>query len=148
MAGLIPLWLTGWKVEHTIWAPLRLAGATLAVVGAVALLEAFARFVSEGLGTPAPIAPTQTLVIGGPYRHVRNPMYLAVAAVIVGQALVLGQARLLIYAGAYGIAVGSFVRWYEEPTLSRRFGRQYEAYRSGVPAWRPRLRPWRPQSEE
>ena len=107
-----------------------------------ALLQAFARFVVEGLGTPAPIAPTERLVIGGLYRYVRNPMYLAVGAIVVGQALLLGRAVLLAYGALFAVLVEAFVRWYEEPTLARRFGARYEAYRQAVPRWWPRTRPW------
>jgi protein-S-isoprenylcysteine O-methyltransferase Ste14 len=110
--------------------------------GAIVLISAFGRFVVEGVGTPAPIAPTQRLVVGGLYRHVRNPMYLAVACTILGQALVLGRPSLLVYAAIFGVAVIAFVHAYEEPTLAKRYGDQYEAYRRAVPAWRPRLRPW------
>jgi protein-S-isoprenylcysteine O-methyltransferase Ste14 len=141
VAGLVPWLLTGWKSEET-WLALRVVGVVLAALGIACLLEAFARFVLEGLGTPAPVAPTARLVVGGLYRHVRNPMYLAVGAVIVGQALLLGQPLLLAYAALFALAVGGFVRWYEEPTLTRRFGAEYEAYRRAVPAWRPRARPW------
>jgi protein-S-isoprenylcysteine O-methyltransferase Ste14 len=73
-------------------------------------------------------------------------MYLAVASIIVGQGLVLGQAKLLLYASVFAAAVTAFVRGYEEPTLANRFGAQYEAYRSAVPRWRPRLTPWKPTS--
>jgi protein-S-isoprenylcysteine O-methyltransferase Ste14 len=69
-------------------------------------------------------------------------MYLAVTAVIVGQGLVLGQPVLFAYAAAFFLVVAAFVHWYEEPTLSRRFGEQYDAYRRAVPAWWPRRRPW------
>ena len=111
------------------------------------LLDAFARFVREGRGTPAPVAPTERLVVGGLYRHVRNPMYLAVEAAILGQALLLGRSVLLAYAGVIGVAFWAFVRLYEEPTLARRYGEEYEAYRRAVPAWWPRLRPWRPDPD-
>ncbi len=87
--------------------------------GIVVLAQAFTRFVVEGVGTPAPVAPTERLVVGGRYRYVRNPIYLAVAATIVGQARVLGQPALLLYAPAFGAGVAAFVRWYEEPTLHR-----------------------------
>ena len=117
-------------------------GALLIAAGLAVLLHAFARFVMEGIGTPAPVAPTQSLVVGGLYRHVRNPMYIAVAAVIVGQALLLGRTELLVYAVAFMAAVTTFVRLYEEPVLSRRFGDEYERYRRAVPAWRPRPRRW------
>jgi protein-S-isoprenylcysteine O-methyltransferase Ste14 len=117
-------------------------GVLLLVPGVVALVAAFVRFVVEGLGTPAPVAPTERLVVGGLYRYVRNPMYLAVEAIIIGQALLLGQPALLVYAAAIGVAFAAFVRWYEEPALERQFGEQYEAYRRAVPAWWPRRRPW------
>jgi protein-S-isoprenylcysteine O-methyltransferase Ste14 len=107
------------------------------------LVHAFARFVVEGLGTPAPVAPTEQLVVGGIYRFVRNPMYLAVVAAVVGQALLLGRVVLLAYAVVLGVVFAAFVRLYEEPTLRRQFGDDYSRYRRAVPAWRPRLRPWR-----
>jgi protein-S-isoprenylcysteine O-methyltransferase Ste14 len=69
-------------------------------------------------------------------------MYLAVAATIVGQALLLAQPVLLFYALAFGGAVAAFVRWYEEPTLRRQFGERYERYRRAVPGWWPRTKPW------
>jgi protein-S-isoprenylcysteine O-methyltransferase Ste14 len=143
VAGLIPWWLTGWDAR-AIWWPLRVVGIALIVVGTVLLLEAFVRFVVEGLGTPAPVAPTEHLVVGGLYRYVRNPMYLAVAATIFGQALALGQPILLAYGAAFMVAVASFARWYEEPTLTRTFGQEYEEYRRAVPGWWPRRRPWKP----
>jgi protein-S-isoprenylcysteine O-methyltransferase Ste14 len=117
------------------------------IAGAIVLIQAFARFVTEGHGTPAPLAPTERLVIGGLYRHVRNPMYLAVVAAITGQALALGQPVLLGYAAAVWATVASFVRWYEEPALARQFGPQYRAYRRSVRAWLPRARPWKPGEE-
>jgi protein-S-isoprenylcysteine O-methyltransferase Ste14 len=145
VAGLVPWWLTGWRLREPLpyWLPLRVAGSILLAAGVVVLLHAYARFVVEGLGTPAPVAPTERLVVGGVYRYVRNPMYLAVAATIVGQALALGQLILLPYAAAFGVAVAAFVHWYEEPTLRRQFGEQYEAYRRAVPGWWPRRKPWK-----
>jgi protein-S-isoprenylcysteine O-methyltransferase Ste14 len=145
VAGLVPWWLTGWRVADPLplWAPLRAVGLLLLVAGAGVLVQAFVQFVVEGVGTPAPVAPTERLVAGGLYRYVRNPMYLAVAAAIVGQALLLGQPVLLLYAAAFGLTVAAFVHWYEEPALRSRFGAEYEAYARAVPAWRPRLRPWR-----
>jgi protein-S-isoprenylcysteine O-methyltransferase Ste14 len=145
VAGLVPYWLTHWQVRGPLahWAPLRAAGLILLILGAIVLIQAFVRFVAEGHGTPAPAAPTERLVTGGLYRYVRNPMYLAVVACISGQALALGQAGLLAYAGAVWGTTASFARWYEEPTLASQFGAEYEAYRRAVPAWRPRIRPWR-----
>jgi protein-S-isoprenylcysteine O-methyltransferase Ste14 len=110
------------------------------------LLETVVRFVVEGGGTPHPVAPTRELVIGGLYRYVRNPMYLAVLALIVGQGLVLGRTVVLIYAAVFWLIVAGFVYLYEEPTLSDRYGEQYAAYRQAVPGWWPRLRPWSPET--
>ena len=103
------------------------------------------RFAIEGLGTPAPIAPTRHLVVTGFYRHVRNPMYVAVLAVILGQALLFANARLLAYGAAFWLACHLFVVFYEEPTLRRSFGADYDAFRANVPRWIPRLRPWSPR---
>ena len=139
VAGLVPWALTGW--EGASWSVVRLAGVVLLAAGLAVLLEAFARFFREGGGTPAPVAPTEQLVVGGLYRHVRNPMYLAVEATVVGQALLLGRPVLLAYAAVLGAAFWACVRSYEEPTLARRYGGEYEAYRRTVPAWVPRLRP-------
>lgn len=146
VAGLIPWWLSGWRVGDPLpdWAPLRALGVALIVAGVVLLLQAFARFVTEGVGTPAPVAPTERLVVGGLYRHVRNPMYLAVLAIIVGQALALGQLGLLSYAGLVALAFIGFVRVYEEPTLREKYGPTYDAYRRAVPGWWPRWHPWEP----
>jgi len=141
VAGVIPWLLTGWS-SHACPAPVRLVGAMIIAAGTAVLLGAFGRFVIEGIGTPAPVAPTERLVIGGAYRYVRNPMYIAVAAVIVGQALLFGQVVLLVYAVVFVAAVTAFVRGYEEPTLAGQFGEEYEAYMRAVPRWRPRLRPW------
>jgi protein-S-isoprenylcysteine O-methyltransferase Ste14 len=146
VVGLIPWLLTRWQAREPVpyWAPMRVLGAILLVTGLMALIRAFVRFVMEGLGTPAPIAAPDRLVVGGVYRYVRNPMYVAVVAAIVGQALLFGQLGLLIYAAAVWLLVAAFVHLYEEPTLTRRFGADYEAYRRAVPAWWPRLRPWVP----
>ena len=141
MAGLIPWLLTGWDAKDT-WPPLRVLGAALVAAGVVVLVHAFVRFVVEGVGTPAPVAPTEHLVVGGLYRYVRNPMYLAVAAIIVGQALVLGRPALLLYAAAFVAVTATFVRLYEEPVLRERFGGEYEAYCRAVPGWWPLRRPW------
>ncbi len=142
-AGLIPWWVTRWD-SHDAPLLLRLAGAALVISGVAVLVGAFARFVVEGLGTPAPPAAPERLVVGGLYRYVRNPMYLAVAATIVGQALILDRPGLLLYAAAFLAVVAAFVRWYEEPTLAARFGQEYDEYRRAVRGWWPRPRPWRP----
>jgi protein-S-isoprenylcysteine O-methyltransferase Ste14 len=142
MAGLIPWLLTDWDSTDP-GLILVVVGAILIVAGVVVVVLAFARFVLEGRGTPAPVAPTDTLVVGGLYRYVRNPMYVAVGSIIVGQALLLGQWGLLVWAAIFWAAVAAFVYGYEEPTLSAQYGQQYADYKRAVPAWIPRLRPWR-----
>ncbi|MEA2363903.1 MAG: hypothetical protein QOD71_3048 [Thermoleophilaceae bacterium] len=143
-AGVVPWLLTGWDSTDPPLA-LRVAGGLLIAAGVAVLLHAFARFVVEGIGTPAPVAPPERLVVGGLYRYVRNPMYVAVAATIIGQAALLGRPALLLYALAFMVVVAAFVYGYEQPVLSERFGSEYEEYRRNVPAWWPRLRPWRAQ---
>jgi len=106
------------------------------------ITSAFVRFVREGLGTPVPIAPPTELVVGGVYRYVRNPMYLALASTVLGQALILGSRKLLLYVTVMALPVSAFVRFQEEPRLASTFGEQYERYCANVPRWVPRLRPW------
>jgi protein-S-isoprenylcysteine O-methyltransferase Ste14 len=138
-AGLVPWLLTGWEARE-VPAPVAALGGALAGLGLIVLVHAFVRFVVEGRGTPAPVAAPERLVVGGLYRYVRNPMYVAVATVIVGEALVFGQPILLGWAALFVAVTAAFVRWYEEPILTRRYGAEYEAYRREVPGWWPRLR--------
>lgn len=142
VVGLLPWWLTRWQLRP-VPMPVRVLGVVLIAVALPVLIGAFLRFVRDGLGTPAPVAPTERLVVTGAYRHVRNPMYVAVVSAIVGQALLLGQPVLLAYAALIAFLVVSFVRLYEEPTLRRQFGEEYEAYCRAVPGWVPRLHPWK-----
>jgi len=141
VAGLVPWWLTSWDAGAGSPA-VRILGWILIAAGVLVLLHAFARFVVEGVGTPAPVAPTRNLVVGGLYRYVRNPMYLAVGTTIVGEALVLARSVLFVWAAVFAVAVVAFVRGYEERTLRRRFGEEYERYRRAVPGWWPRRTPW------
>jgi protein-S-isoprenylcysteine O-methyltransferase Ste14 len=138
VAGVIPWSITGWESAGPPLA-LRVLGAVLIAAGAGVLLAAFARFVLEGVGTPAPVAPTEHLVVGGLYRYVRNPQYLAVGSTIAGQALLLGRPVLLVYLAAFAVTVFAFVRGYEEPTLLARYGAGYDAYRRAVPGWWPAM---------
>jgi protein-S-isoprenylcysteine O-methyltransferase Ste14 len=148
VAGVVPWWLTRWEMREPLsyWTLLRVVGVVALAAGALVLVHSFARFVIEGVGTPAPAAPTENLVVGGLYRFVRNPMYIAVVATIIGQGLALWQPVLFFYALGLCVLFACFVHWYEEPRLARQFGDQYEMYRRAVPAWIPRLRPWRPHA--
>jgi len=121
---------------------LRVLGVLLIAAALPVLIAAFARFVTEGRGTPAPVAPTERLVVGGLYRWVRNPMYVAVGSVIAGQVLLFGSLPLLAYLAVVMAAFAAFVHLYEQPKLLATYGEEYETYCRAVPAWRPRLRPW------
>ncbi len=146
VVGLVPWWLTGWRLRAAPpwWLPARVVGAALVLAAVAVLTAAFARFITEGLGTPAPVAPTEHLVVGGLYRYVRNPMYVAVVAGVLGQAMLLGRPVLLGWAAIITAAMVAFVKGYEEPALARRYGDAYRAYRAAVPGWWPRLPAWHP----
>jgi protein-S-isoprenylcysteine O-methyltransferase Ste14 len=145
VAGLVPWWITHWEFRPPFFdlEATRAVGILLIVAGLPGLVDSFARFALQGLGTPAPIAPTQNLVVTGLYRYVRNPIYVAVVAVILGQGILFGDWRLLIYGGLMWLAFHAFVLAYEEPVLAESFGAQYEDFRANVPRWIPRLTPWR-----
>jgi len=145
VAGLIPWWITRWEFLPPFFdlQATRVVGILLIVAGLPGLVDSFARFALQGLGTPAPIAPTQNLVVTGLYRYVRNPIYVAVVAVILGQAILFGDWRLMTYGGLMWLAFHAFVLTYEEPVLAQQFGVQYEDFRANVPRWIPRLSPWR-----
>ena len=145
LAGLVPWSIGQWRVHPPFFVFADIAGIMLIALGLVPLLKSFVRFALEGLGTPAPIAPPQQLVVGGFYRHVRNPMYVGVVAVVLGQALLFSDRRLLIYAAIVWLGFHLFVLIYEEPTLGAKFGASYDDFRANVPRWLPRLTPWRPQ---
>jgi protein-S-isoprenylcysteine O-methyltransferase Ste14 len=143
VAGWIPYAISEWRVGPA-FAGLqigRVFGIVLVTVAIIALVECFARFALIGRGVPAPVAPTQTLVVSGLYRYCRNPMYVCVVAAILGQALILGSRALLVYAGVMWLIFHLFVLVYEEPTLARQF-RNYPEYKVHVPRWLPRRRPW------
>jgi protein-S-isoprenylcysteine O-methyltransferase Ste14 len=145
VAFWVPWRITRWDVAPPIldlWV-LRPVGAVLALVGLIGLAESFSRFAIKGRGTPAPVMPPTRLVVTGLYRYVRNPMYVAVLWIVVGQALLFGSPPLLAYAAVVWLAVHLFVQLYEEPALRARFGEDYAAYTAAVRRWRPRLRPWR-----
>ena len=149
LAGLVPCWISRWHTQAPFWGftPFRVIGALLIAASIPVLLESFGRFALQGVGTPAPIFPTQHLVVKGFYRYVRNPMSIAVVSVIFGQALLLGNIRVLAYAIFVWLAFHLFVLIYEEPTLRKSFGVEYETFCAHVPRWIPRLSPWREGSE-
>jgi protein-S-isoprenylcysteine O-methyltransferase Ste14 len=148
VAVLAPWWINGWQV-HAHFAgltPLRVLGALLIAAGAAVLLDSFARFAWQGIGTPAPIYPTRHLVVRGFYRYVRNPIYVSLLLIIVGQALVFADVSLVIYAFCAWLATHLFVLFYEEPKLRRSFPGDYARFTAHVPRWIPRLTPWNPNA--
>jgi protein-S-isoprenylcysteine O-methyltransferase Ste14 len=118
-AVLVPWLVTGWQFYRpwSYWAVAQAAGVLLIGAGLVPVVSGF-------------------------NRYVRNPVYLGSLLIFSGEALLFGSLRLLVYTAAGWAGAAVFVRWYEEPALTRRFGTEYEAYRRAVPAWRPRLHPW------
>jgi protein-S-isoprenylcysteine O-methyltransferase Ste14 len=144
VAGVVPWWISGWRIRPPLlqFSPFRWPGVLLIVAGVPVLLDSFARFALKGLGTPSPVFPTRHLVVSGLYRYVRNPMYLAVAALIFGQGLLFGDVRVLEYGVLVWLAFHLFVLLYEEPVLRRSFGAEYENFCAHVGRWVPRLSAW------
>ena len=144
LAGFIPWSITGWQLRPAFLGldALRIVGATLIVLGLIAVVESFARFVWKGLGTPAPVAPPTRLVVSGFYRRVRNPIYVGLIAIITGEALILGDERMLVYAAILWLFFHVWVLVVEEPSLASSFGDEFATFKVNVPRWLPRLTPW------
>jgi protein-S-isoprenylcysteine O-methyltransferase Ste14 len=139
VAGWIPRALRG-NAPLTSNIALRWPSFVLIAMGtAIYLHTAFWGFALRGLGTPAPIAPPSKLVVEGLHRYVRNPMYVGVVLIVIGQAVLFRSMTLAGYAAAIWLAAHSFVLLYEEPILQRKFGEQYAEYRQRVPRWIPRF---------
>ena len=143
VAGLIPWLITSWQlpVDTPLFGIPLFIGAMLVLGGLWVLIDSFVQF-AMSLGTPAPVAAPQRLVVENWYRYVRNPMYVAVLAIILGQALIFWNLWVVAYGALAFLAVHLFVIGYEEPTLRKRFPAEYATYAANVPRWRPRLRPW------
>jgi protein-S-isoprenylcysteine O-methyltransferase Ste14 len=142
---LLPYLLHEWTFHRPLryWVIAQAAGVLLICAGMVPIVHSFIEFIRAD-GTPVPVASPPRLVVSGFYRYVRNPIYVGFLAVLVGQALLFGSLALLEYAVmAWFIGAGA-VRFYEEPTLARKFGAEYVDYRRAVRAWIPRFHPWSP----
>jgi len=139
----VPRWITG-PGRQVAGEPARAGGVVLIVLGAALMIWCWTEFVLRGRGTPAPYDPPRRLVVVGPYRYVRNPMYIAAILVVLGQAALFSSLPLVGYATVFAAASFAFVIGYEEQTLARRFGADYAAYRAAVRRWLPRLRPYNP----
>lgn len=154
---LLPGWL-GLKVaasaaDTSLWAGARWVAAIPSVLGFAVALRCIWDFGWTGRGTPAPMIPPQRLVVVGPYRYVRNPMYLGFATGWIGLWILFGHTNIASFsptglatiAGVAAAALGVhlFVVMYEEPTLRKKFGADYEEYCRNVRRWLPRTRAWR-----
>src|SRR5215469_951018 len=139
---LLPYAFTRWQPGTPQWpVVVRVIGSGLIAVGGIVVAWAFAQFAAEGVGIPIPGEPnSRQLTVGGPYRYVRNPLYVASVVAISGQAMLLSRPVLLVYAAVF-LAIAFFlVHWIEDPALAQRFGEQFEDYRKQVPGWWPRWR--------
>lgn len=144
VAGYVPWrWFGLRDVVLDARQPLHWIGGLATAAGAALLALCILEFARRGRGTLSPADPPQHLVVQGLYRHVRNPMYLSVSLVLLGEVLLTRSAALLAYWAAWFTAVNLFVLGYEEPALRRRFGAGFAEYAAQVPRWMPRLRPWR-----
>ena len=118
----------------------QLAGLAVLALGGALAVWCVVTFALVGKGTPAPFDPPRRLVVAGPYRWVRNPMYIGASLVLIGTALYYGSIALLGFAAGFLLVVHAFVVFYEEPTLERTFGAPYADYRNAVHRWRPTWR--------
>ncbi|HKS71870.1 MAG TPA: isoprenylcysteine carboxylmethyltransferase family protein [Terriglobales bacterium] len=145
---LLPGWL-GFSVNFPGSSRWRWLAALPSIVGFAIALRCVFDFGWTGHGTPAPIAPPERLVVAGFYRFVRNPMYVGFVMGWIGLWVVFGRANFAAIAAALGAALGVhlFVVFYEEPTLRKKFGGDYQEYCRNVRRWWPRATPWDPASE-
>ena len=138
---LIPYWImsngVGISSEHEV---LRYFGYPPLVIGAAGLLWCIWDFFSQGRGTLAPVDPPRHLVVRGLYGYVRNPMYVSVVMILIGEAVLFMSTRVLLEAGVFIVLASLFVVFYEEPILRRQFGESYERYVHNVGRWIPRPR--------
>jgi len=118
--------------------PAQAVGIGVVLVGGTIALWCVLAFAVIGRGTPAPFDPPRRLVVRGPYRRVRNPMYLGAGLALAGAAVYYGSIALFAFTGLFLLVAHLFVRGYEEPTLRKRFGADYEAYCGRVHRWLPR----------
>jgi protein-S-isoprenylcysteine O-methyltransferase Ste14 len=135
----------GWGMSSGFRWLSALTGLALVALGLVLVAWTVHLFVREGRRTLAPWDPTSRLVVRGPYRHVRNPMISGVACVLLGEVVALGSAALLLWCATFVCVNAVYLPLVEEPGLRRRFDSEYDEYRTNVPRWIPRLRPWAPR---
>jgi len=139
---LIPYWLLSSRDAGAVFnhQALQYFGILPVVIGSAGLLWCIWEFFSEGRGTISPLEPPKHLVVRGLYKYVRNPMYVSVVAILIGEALFFSSLPVLIEAVVFFMLATIFVMAYEEPTLRRQFGESYERYTQTVGRWIPRYR--------
>lgn len=138
----LPFWITRFRIPAgEPWWQMALAGVLIAA-GVAPGFESVRRFIYVGRGTLMPTVPTEHLVVSGFYRYVRNPMYVGVMTALVGEAILFEQRAMIAYPAIVALLIHLFVCFYEEPTLTRRYGQEYLRYKRRVPRWLPRLAPW------
>lgn len=141
VAGYLPWWYFGLREARPEWGrPATWACLGMIAFGVTMLLTCVWDFARSGRGTLSPADPPRTLVVRGLYRYVRNPMYIAVTVVVLGEALLSRSTALGAYAAIWFAFVNAFVLGYEEPTLRSTFGAQYDRYCHDVGRWLPRRR--------
>ena len=138
----VPFLITRFRIpaQEAAWQMI-LAGL-LMVVGILPGIESARRFVTVGRGTLVPTNPTEHLVVSGFYRHVRNPMYVGVLTALAGEAVLFERRAMIVYAVIVWLVIHLFICFYEEPTLTRRYGDEYLRFKRHVPRWLPRVTAW------
>jgi protein-S-isoprenylcysteine O-methyltransferase Ste14 len=143
----LPFWITRFRIPAgEPWWQMALAAA-LGIAGIAPLMESVGRFIFAGRGTLMPTVPTEHLVVSGFYRRVRNPMYVGVMLALVGEAILFESRTMVVYVAVVSLVIHVFICFYEEPTLTRRYGEEYLRYKRNVPRWLPRLTPWNGEAE-
>jgi protein-S-isoprenylcysteine O-methyltransferase Ste14 len=140
VAGYLPWRFFGLgRARFDLLSPASLLGLSCIGLGAVLLAACIFEFARSGRGTLSPVDPPRHLVVHGLYRYVRNPMYVSVTIIILGEALLTRSVALAIYWAVWFIGANLFVLGYEEPTLRRRFGPSYDEYSRKVGRWIPKF---------
>lgn len=143
--GTVIVWIPWWILAATdrlvpfSGSVHQVVALATAAAGGFVYLWCLKDFVARGRGIPAPIDHPKQLVVTGLYRYVRNPMYVGVLLILIGEVLFFGSTALLLYAVGWFLIVNLVVLLYEEPTLRRKFGTSYERYASSVGRWFPRV---------
>ena len=137
---LLPRWVLSSQTDRFNIGVFRFLGLVPIVIGVLIYLWCAWDFTFAGKGTPAPIDPPKELVARGLYRYVRNPMYVGMVSILIGETLLFQSFALLAYAGTVLLVFHLFVVLYEEPALTRKFGDSYRQFREAVPRWIPRIK--------